>query len=85
MGNNPSKSRGGESMNQIKKATHEGPLVLSGIEIPAYVLEDGTRLLSRGACKNLSVFQRVDLVGSACSEWEYFLPEFSGKEYKSKT
>lgn len=35
-------------MNQIKKATHEGPLVLSGIEIPAYVLEDGTRLLSRG-------------------------------------
>ena len=35
-------------MNQIHKATHEGPLILSGISIPAYVLEDGTRLLSRG-------------------------------------
>ncbi len=31
----------------ILKATHEGPLNISGIKIPAYVLEDGTRILSQ--------------------------------------
>ena len=34
-------------MDKIKKATHEGPLILSGITIPAFVLEDGTRLISQ--------------------------------------
>jgi hypothetical protein len=34
-------------MDNVKKATHEGPLIISGIEIPAYVLEDGTRILSQ--------------------------------------
>ena len=29
-----------------KKITHEGTLNLNGVEIPCYVLEDGTRVLS---------------------------------------
>lgn len=36
-------------MDNVKKTTHEGPLIISGIEIPAYVLEDGTRILSQRA------------------------------------
>lgn len=34
-------------MDKAKRATHEGPLIISGIEIPASVLEDGTRLISQ--------------------------------------
>lgn len=34
-------------MDKIQKATNEGMLNLSGVEIPAYVLEDGTRLISQ--------------------------------------
>lgn len=34
-------------MEKIQKATHEGPLILSGIKIPAFVLADGTRVLSQ--------------------------------------
>ncbi len=34
-------------MDKMKKATHEGPLVISGIKLPAYVLDDGTRVLSQ--------------------------------------
>ena len=43
-------------MDKIQKATHEGPLVLAGIEIPAFVLEDGTRLISqRGLQKSIGL------------------------------
>ncbi len=34
---------------QILKATHEGSLKFPGVEIPCFVLEDGTRLLSQSA------------------------------------
>lgn len=41
---------------KILKATHEGPLVIAGIEIPAFVLEDGTRVLSqRGLRKSIGL------------------------------
>jgi len=43
-------------MEKILKATHEGPLVIAGIEIPAFVLEDGTRVLSqRGLRKSVGL------------------------------
>lgn len=32
---------------RLPRATHEGPLLINGIEIPCAVLEDGTRVLSR--------------------------------------
>ena len=42
--------------DKILKATHGGPLVIAGITIPAFVLEDGTRVLSqRGLCESIGL------------------------------
>jgi hypothetical protein len=41
------KEQWGCKMDKIQKATHEGSLVLSGITIPAFVLENATRLISQ--------------------------------------
>src|SRR5208283_5457150 len=52
-------------MDKIKKAIYEGSLTLSGIEIPAYVLEDGTRILSqRGLQKSIGLSRSAGKAGA---------------------
>lgn len=57
MGNNSTKNRGGESMNEkLRKATHQGILPIGDVEIPCFVLEDGTRVISgRGMTKAIGM------------------------------
>ena len=59
-------------MDNVKKTTHEGPLIISGIEIPAYVLEDGTRILSQKEALHTSIGLSRSGGKDGARQWAYF-------------